>query len=372
MVTSSRIVRWRYIAILILLPMALSAEIRPSVKLDLRNNLAINPDPDDTEVRYLVGGTGRLAFDSTGNRNVKAHLSILANIDTVNQNILLDRAYIITRFDILRLTFGKTRLSWGEGAAFNAADLVMGATDLNVNLTTEEFRSQSLWMSALNLSLDRFAFVEAVLLPPLPNPRTDSISFGGRILTQFDEIALKLEGGYFYRGNEKLHQTYFSLHGGDGLNWHLSAALSMDEESVTGTAEDFFKGLQISGGLNFLTKIRFEDTGEELGLGLRAQLLFDNGGEFSEQKPVSAVLPTYGLYGYLDASMNIDQFSIYARSIISPIDVSAILIAGASFAIYQGFTLYGNVSVQFGDDDDIFRYNRLGGYGMTVGVRFIF
>ena len=270
-----------FILLMLLLPMTVSAEIRSSVRLDLGNSLGINPDPNALDARYGVGGTGKLTFESTANRDVKGQLSLLATVSPEIQSITLDRAYIITRFDILRLTIGKTRVSWGEGRVFNAADLVMGASDLAVNLTGGEVRSQTVWMTTLKLSLDRFAFLEAVVLPPLPN--LQGVALGARFLTEFDGLALKLEGGYFYRGNEARHQAYFSLHGGEGLNWHLSSSLGMDEESVSGTVEDFFGGLQASAGLYFLENIGQE--GEDLGFGMRAELLFDYGRGFSEQNP---------------------------------------------------------------------------------------
>ena len=358
-----------FLVLFIALPVTVLADIKSRVILDLGNVLAINPGPHTPETRYLVNGTGKFLLEATGSRDVKAQLGLLATLGSAGTNITIDRAYVLVRFDKLRLTVGKTRVGWGEGAAFNAADLVMGSTDVTINLSSSELRDETLWLAGLYLSLDRFTFLEALFLPPLPDPINDRVAFGARFLTEVDDLNLKLEGGYFYRAKEDLHQIYVSFQGGQGLNWHLSSSLGMNTESFQGTADDFFKNLQISGGLYFL-----ESIDRVLRLGMRAEVIFQYGKNFTEQNDILLSLPaTYGVYGYLETSLSIEQSTnFFLRSIISPVDVSAILIIGGNFTIYQGLSFYSDASVQFGDQNDTFANNRLGGYTLGLGLRFVY
>lgn len=41
--------------------------------------------------------------------------------------IEVPRAYVKLRFPWMRVTLGKTRLSWGQGLPFNAGDLIFGS-----------------------------------------------------------------------------------------------------------------------------------------------------------------------------------------------------------------------------------------------------
>ncbi len=374
----------------LIIPSALSAEIQSSVRIDLKNSLALNPDsdpaPEDPAAVYGINGSGRFTLDARGNRNVKGHLSLLANVSTIrpeSSEIILDKMYLGIRFDSLRLTIGKTIISWGEGFVFNSGDLLADSGDLNVNFSAEELRDNSAWLGSIYIPIDRFSFLEALILPPMPfvdpAPLTDLPSFGGRFLTEFADISLKLEGGYLFKGMDDLHQVYVSLQGGEGLNWFLNSSISLSEEHVGGSAEDFFTGLQASGGLFFFENFIPEDGGSEFGFGMRAELLVDLAHPFSVNADaggmsgVSGAVSPLGIYGYAETSFTVDRiFTASLRSIVSPIDLSAIIIAQGSFNLYQGFTLYFTLNAQIGEDGDTFANHRLGGYGAEVGVGFIF
>lgn len=363
----------------------LAAESSTSIELDLYNVLLMNPDPDDLEFRYLAGGEGSINFEARGNRNVRGELSISADLG-LSYTLSVDTAYIRTRLGSLRLTAGKTRISWGEGAVFNAADVIMGSTDLNVDLTSVEYRSETDWLNALYLPLGRFAFIEAIVLPPMPDMQayTDYISglggdpfpplsdtgLGARSSFTFERfLGIKLETGYFYTGTADTHTGYVSLQGGTGLNWHLGSSLEMNSDSFQGGADAFFQGLTASGGLYSLN-----DISPRVSMNVRMEALYDYSGEFIEvESPDPAAAPEYGIYGYFDFSLGIDSnLNLYLRSILSPVDGSALVIFGNTFNIYQGFTFYTNISGSFGEAGDTYANRQMGGYGLVSGIRYIY
>lgn len=362
-----------------------AAETGTSVELDLYNGILMNPEPDNIELRYLAGGSGKIRLEARGNRNVRGELSIAADLG-LTYTLTIDTAYIRTRLGPLRLTAGKTRISWGEGTVFNAADVIMGSTDLNVDLTSTEFRSETDWLSALYLPLGRFSFIEAVVLPPMPDTQAYQDYMSGLISDPFPPISdtglgvrssftferflgIKLETGYFYTGSADSHTGYLSLQGGTGLNWHLSSSLEMTGDSFGSGADAFFQGLKASGGLYSLN-----DVSSRVSMNVRMEALYDYSGEFIEvENPDPANPPEYGIYGYFDFSLGIDSnLNVYLRSIVSPADGSALVILGNTFNIYQGFTFYTNVSGSFGETNDTYANRRLGGYGLVTGIRYIY
>jgi hypothetical protein len=366
------------IILLYLLPTFISAETQTSVVLDLTYTALINPDPDNLDLALLPVGLGEIKINSTGNRNVRAYLEISADLG-VSYLLTIDRAYLRTRFENMRLTLGKTRLSWGEGLVFNAADVLLGSSDLNVNLSAEEYRNQSEWLSALYFPLGRFAFLEAVAMPEMIDPETynpadpttlpelSDSGAGLRLGFELDRLFdTAVETGYFYSGNRDDHSAYLSLQGGAGINWHASASLALPTATILEIpgGSDILDGLLISGGFYGLPNI-----GQRLSLSLRAEALYKPGAEFTAQGAPA----DYGIYGYGEVSLGIDQLvNAYVRSIISPVDLSALVYGGASFSLYQGFTVYGDLSAQIGETTDVFPNRELGGYTLRLGIRFIY
>lgn len=361
--------------LLLAMPAVLSAEIRSSVTLDLFGSALFNPDPANFQSVVLAAGTGDLKFNSTGNSNVRAYLDIKADLG-YNFLLSIDKAYIRTRFDNFRFMMGKTRLSWGEGLVFNAADVVMGSSDLNINLTADEFRSNTTWLGEVYIPLGRYSYIEGVVLPPTIDiltynpadpstlPGIGETGAGTRLGFQIDSLGdLSVETGYFYKGSEDLHQAYISLQGGSGVNWFLGASTGLNT-SESFTLQNLGNDLLISAGYYGVGNL-----GEQSTLSIRSELLVKGGGSFADKDPLN----DYGLYSFVDLSLSAGSYiNTYIRGLFSPIEKSAMVSAGASFPIYQGFSFYTDLSVQMGEPGDTFAYASLGGYTLFTGVKFIY
>ena len=329
------------------------AEIRQTVQIDLQNTLATGGG----EALSLATGTGQLKLQSSGNRNVKGYLGLQADIN-LESSIALDRAYIKTRYDTFTINAGKTRLSWGEGAVFNAADVVMGGSDLALDLAADEFRSNSRWLVSVSKSHGRFSFTELVMLPPDQDP-LEPISSANiskakvAIRTQFQLAALaktKVEMGYALADDN--HQPYVSLQSGHGINWHLSASLQPD------------KSINTSSGLYGV-----KDVGEQSTLNYRTELLVRSSGETSEQPGAD----NYVAYGYLEIGLSTGgRVSYFNRNLISPVDQSALVLLGSNINLHQGLNLFGNASLQFGDENDAFSSQNIGAQSYTLGLSFVY
>ncbi len=136
----------------------------------------------NTDWSYRIAGAGTASFKSSGNRDVKSEValdiifpdlplsalgeSIPPDYSALSLALIsLDKAYIKVRFPSFRLTAGKSRLSWGDGFVFNSGDILSGSTDTDVDLTTSEVRDETYWLSSVQIPLENFSFLEAVVLP---------------------------------------------------------------------------------------------------------------------------------------------------------------------------------------------------------------
>ena len=131
--------------LLLLLPSprvaAQEGETLRTVEVEALNTLAKGDEVDEWD----LGGLGRaeLDFQSRGSRWVRSRLSIRADIaersDGTDLRFTIPRAFIRTRFPLgesylFRTTFGKSRVTWGDGALYNAGDLVFGAEGRRADL----------------------------------------------------------------------------------------------------------------------------------------------------------------------------------------------------------------------------------------------
>ena len=67
-----------------------------------------------------------------------------------------------------------------------------------------------------------------------------------------------------------------------------------------------------------------------------------------------------------------DSLSYFVRSIVSPIDFSALNFAGIRWNIYQGFTMSFFFSLMLGDKDDQFGWNRQGDAALISEMEYIY
>ena len=366
---------------LLLLLAAAAGWTESEVTVELTNLAGIARSGD-----YSVGATGsseaKISYRSRDNRDVKAQVTLDA---AVAETAMMDvsRAFIKTRFPGFRLTIGKTRLAWGDGFMFNAGDVIFDSVSTSVDLTGDELRTAGKWLASAYVPLGRFSYAEAVVLPPQFDPLTYTIdsriaeqtgssppelpggeeTSGGMRLV-FKPAGIKLETGYLYSGKTSEHRPYINLQGNLLVDWNISASTALGNDP----AEEGRDNLAVSFGLFRLFKTGYSST-----LNVRLEGLLRPWGSWE----VSA--GDYGLYLYPELSFSPDdRRTVFYRAVVSPVDVSAIHIVGASWNIYQGFKLLFYAGAATGEDGDTFSWNdsyetsALPGYFLSAGCSFAF
>ncbi len=355
-----------YLLIFLLLPVY--SENSVSVKLNLNSIVTMLEDYD-----WSLSGLGsvRITIKSENNRNVKAKISL----DTyISDSFLLDihRAYIKVRFPVFRITMGKSAISWGEGFYYNAGDVIFGETAVTTDMMENELRDNAAWLISLYFPLGTYSFLETVVLEPELNlcelitdenaapPHISDTSYGLR--TNFKIVNVEFETGYLFNGIEDNHNPYLSLQGHLLLGWYLAGSLMIPVE--TEQIEDIEP--KISWGLFHL--ISFEN---DSSLTLRLEGLIKPDAFWEEQN--SSEETEYGLMLYPEVIWNpIDSVSVLFRSVVSPIDLSSLFSTGVDWNVYSGLNIINYISVQAGEETDIFGFNRSGGFSFTSGLKYIY
>ena len=309
---------------------------------------------------------------------------------TSYSNVNVKKAYVKARFPGMKMTLGKTRLAWGDGMVFNSGDILFGSLNPILDLTQQELRSDTAWLTAVNIPLGPFSFVEGVILPPgynLSDPESPSLgdltkaSAGGRIY--FTAWNTKVELGYLYKGEEKVaidvigHRPYLSLQGNCGPDWYLStsAAFLTEQQQDEGSDAEWEDSWNISFGLFHLQEVNRNNT-----LNLRLETLLFPYQNWEEEESRTAV---YGLYLYPELIwMKDNSLTFSLQSVISPLDGSFMITGGAGWNIYQGLTLQAYLSCLAGDDADTFAWDRgnswlegqdtVNGLSLMTGLRYAF
>lgn len=317
-------------------------------------------------------GTARVSVNASS-ENVKAEVAVDAILgDGIAAS--LARASIGVRFPGFRLTMGKARLSWGEGTAFNAGDLLFGSSSAaGLDLTADALRDDAAWLVAAYVPLGRFSFAEAVILPPpvdvaafLANPLTapdpSETAAGGRVVGKL--LGVRTEAAYLFRGTEPAHHAAVSLQGNLFVDWHFSAAATLP--AIAPDAGDLLDGLRVSAGLFHLQRL-----GERAKLSLRLEMLVAPGGSWQEEEP--PVVPVYGIVFYPELALGLDDaVSVTLRGLVSPVDGSAWLVPGVSLSLHKGLTFLGMASVSFGDATDRYSFDRAGGLAFLLGCAYTY
>src|SRR5690554_2295871 len=102
--------------------LTVSAAVETVVDLNLFHSLNLR-DTGTRSHAYLMTGDASVSLKSPNTSNVRGDVAL--SFSQVGTTIVpsIDRAYLRARFPSFRLTVGKTRVSWGDGVMFNAADL---------------------------------------------------------------------------------------------------------------------------------------------------------------------------------------------------------------------------------------------------------
>ncbi len=385
------------LAILILICSAvflMGAETSQTLSLELTN--AFYRGQED----WFFAGTGQAELNVKSPRDPNVQGALVLDFVPVDLTggtaqisysyVDVKKAYVKARFPGLRMTLGKTRLTWGDGIVFNSGDILFGSLNPILDLTRQELRSDTAWLTALNVPLGPFAFAEGVILPPgydtsdPENPGMGDLSkasAGGRVY--FTVLNTKVEMGYLYKGEEKVaidvigHRPYLSLQGNIGPDWYLStsAAFLTDQQRNEGSEAEWQDSWNISFGLFHLQEINRNNT-----LTLRLESLWFPYQNWEEKSPRDSI---YGLYLYPELSWQRGSGVTFSlQSVVSPLDGSAMITAGAGWNIYQGFVLQAYLSGFAGERDDTFAWDRgenwldgqdmVNGVSLMTGVRYTF
>ncbi|AEV29989.1 hypothetical protein SpiGrapes_2213 [Sphaerochaeta pleomorpha str. Grapes] len=315
-----------------------SAE-NPVISLDILPAVSYNAQTEAWTQALVSSGT--LSFKSKNAGNVRGEIALTYPPTTKVADAYIKKAYLKAKFPSFRLTMGKTRLSWGDGALFNAADILFGSSSTTVDLTQSELRSDTKWLVSANIPLDSFSFVEVVTMPSTGENVSD-ISLGGRIYTTFG--SLKLESGYarVRESATNIHKGYISLQGNVGADWNLSSSVGIKG------AEDI--DWNITGGLFYLKYLENDKV-----LTLRLEFLARPLGTWNwgpVANDASCPLLIYPEITYAPRS----NLAFSLRSIISPFDLSAMTTFATSWNVFEGFSLIGYVSAKTGDAGDLFSW----------------
>lgn len=325
---------------------------------------------------------GNLTVKSKGNKYVKSQLTLdflsyrgVAKVD-------IAKAWVKFRYPILRATLGKNRITWGEGAAFNAGDVIFDdyiapseSEAEAIDLTADELKSINRTMALISIPIGKFTFAEVIYLPydflsdtellaavggTVPEDRELGVhSAGGRFLTKIKGI--KIETGYIYNGSISTHKPYLSFNGTLGLDYHLSSSVNIKHEEFS--FNNWKESLKLSCGLFYLIDLENDKT-----LTLRLESMVKPYGVW-EVSEIDIEKREYGVLLYPEIFfIPNDEFSLFLRSIISPIDLSSRSTFGVNWKTYQGFSIGSFLSLDLGERDDIYSFENIGGLNLTIMV----
>jgi hypothetical protein len=172
-----------------------------------------------------------------------------------------------------------------------------------------------------------------------------------------------LETGYYASARTAAeHRPYVSLHGHLLLDWNLSAALAIPMFDPEWQRWDEWLG--ISAGLFHLVNLGLNRT-----LSFRLESALRPGAEWRE----TAGGTDYGLILFPEIAFSpTDTVSLQLRSLISPVDLSALNLFSVNWNIYQGLTIFSHLSVPFGDGNDLYRWDQEALTSWTTGLEFVY
>ncbi|HCG63905.1 MAG TPA: hypothetical protein DIW48_11255 [Sphaerochaeta sp.] len=356
----------------------LSAAADTVVDLNLYHVMQVRDTGNDVSSLYTMATEASVSFKSPNEGNVRGDVA-LSIVDMYESNnwipvVQIDRAYLRVRFPSFRLTAGKTRVGWGDGMLFNAADVLFGSTDTVVNLQDQELRTSTKWLTSVNIPLGAFSFVEAVVVPPedLTDADVGKTTLGARYYTTVG--SMKVETGAAYRADHtsgnptgQVVSPYIALQGNIGADWYVatSANLAYPED----IAEELKDSWMLSAGLFHLVNVGWQGT-----LSFRLETLVR---PFGDWEATTGPVKNYGLYLYPEISYApSDTWNLSLRSIVSPLDMSAVVMVGGSWNILQGFSFNGYVTANAGEPGDAFPWQSASplspSMSATVGMAWVY
>ncbi|WP_422477846.1 hypothetical protein [Pleomorphochaeta sp. DL1XJH-081] len=347
------------------------------VDMNIFHVMGLLDDGEELSPSYMMGSQLGISFKSPNSSNVRGDVAI-SMVDSYSgtswdPQFSIDRAYLRVRFPKFRITAGKTRIGWGDGAMFNAADLLFGSTNTDVTLTDKELRTATRWLTSATYPLGPFSFLEALVIAPEgPDFALRNTSFGGRYYTTISSTKVEIGGAYradtsTTNDTGRVLSPYIALQGNFGPDWYVASSVNVayPTEEIADELEDSWI---ISGGLLHIMNVGWQST-----LSFRLEALVRPFGDWE-----TSVEKNYGMYLYPEISFAPDDvwnFSI--RSVVSPIDASANIMLGGSWNVMQGLSINGYATIYAGDDTDTFSWEQSNvqtpsGLSMMLGASWVY
>ncbi len=378
--------------LLLLIPALLPADSRITVDLDAVASVSSGTGGIDSSWLGAGAARGAVTLDQTDNRNVRSQLRLEAVMPSAAiaaaaagvpgggpdpfeppYDFAISRAYVKFRFPALRSTIGKAPVTWGEGRYYNAGNLPVALIASNANLVQQSFEDAALWQAGVYIPLGSFSFFETVWLPDETGLLLEDSRGGARLVLR--PLGIKTEFAYLFDGlditdnassviSAWAHKAALGFQGNLGVDWHLTGTVSFPEGY--GASEALEQSLRISAGIYTILAVGYDGT-----LNLRLEGLSapfgrweEAEGGLSENDPFDA----YGIEIYPEMSFDFgNNLTVILRSVISPVDASALIIPGAVWNVFQGFSLYSFFSAQAGDSGDVFSSDAAGALAFQAG-----
>lgn len=348
------------------------AESRVSVSAELFNSVRSGAELESWT--YLLGGAAELSVMNRGSRLVRSEL--LLRFVPAGRSLAteLQRFYTRATFGEVLATIGKTRSSWGSGIALNAGDIIFGSSSVDFSLLEADPRSQTAWLTSVEIPIGVFSFAELIALPgeidasdPLAPtvPGLADSSVGGRVSLAAGNATV--QAGYLYRGHriaglgDTGHHAFLSTEGYLPFNWHVSASARTPANELQSDAIE--QSLTITAGaFDDISLVADRTITWQLETVIRPYGAFEASGDGS-----------YGVYLYPAVGLAPRTgLNLTISSLVSPIDVSANTAFSGSWNIYESLTLLASVSVRSGESGDTFSLADAGGVSLTVGTRYVY
>ena len=270
------------------------------------------------------------------------------------------------------------------GSLFTAGDLLFGAEGLDEADFTRpsDVRDETAWLTAAYFPIGALGYLEAVGLPPLPPvaglgsagtpgdppdivvPSVSESRAGVRI--HLATGPLSVEPAYLYDGRDDAHRVALSLGSAVlGADVYASGSLAVPAGggALPRVQELLRERSRVSAGV-----FRSYTVGYDQTLNARLEALVRPGGAWDN---VGTRTAHYGLLLHPElVYLPGRTVTILSRAVVSPIDGSAEITAGATWNIFQGFTALAFGVVQIGDEVSVYGWDRDGSVAVSAGFRY--
>jgi hypothetical protein len=383
-------------------PAPVSAQPVPSVTVE-----AITSAVRDGDERWAAASLGRGELTLTAPRNPNTRGELTLELEAGADGALrssLTRAWVRARFPwfaerSFHITAGKAALTWGEGLFYNAGDVIFGAELNPQDLTGTLERNRADWLVHAFLPTGTFSFLEPVVVLPLPDFSTlaedptaypDLRDGAAGLRYQARLAGVEVESGYFVDGAAEEHRPYLSLQGHLGADLYAAASTTLPYDVAAASADKrdaaadtARESLTVTAGALYNARLprsqqlsaRFEallrpnatwSERDASGTGASASQLAAGGGTADP-----ADLYALELYPEIVWTLS-PNFTLYARSVLSPLDLSALVTPGLAWNLYDGLSLQLFTTAQHGEQEDTYGFDRFGGASVTGIVRYVY